>query len=501
MNTDHSMKRTLPLSRKLTRGLQLNTSIPSASPFFTTTNNHSSQLLQSSWEYHNQQRDDNNTYQQIRACSTTTSINDTEDEHTTTKRPLLHLNTRRRGRFAPHHSLLLQNCHNNNNIHNNHNHSHNQLTQRRNFHATKRNEILPYVIVGGVVVYFFSKWIIDYRTAKDSGEYDDDEEEEEDYEEEDENGTFKRRGKRVIVNADGVAGLDLGSVYSRVGVALADEKETKDDEDDDDYDSDDDDGTPKHWYVRVVENAEGSRSTVSLVGLQPGEDEFLVGEKAKNLNGTNFWASHCLLGLKHGEEKTNLFSKHFKLKEDQLISGIGGTMQIVVDDDVTNTSGKGSPEMLTSKVIQHLTDLASFHIPSGKCSHVLIAVPNDVVDNEIACNSFDIAMKQAGVQSLGVERQSICAIHGIDQEIMESKTLTVDEKDWWHAGRKVAVIDVGRSVEASLIELQNGRDAKVLHVENGLPFVGGSSLDTIILDKLLYNFEKENKMVRRQMTI
>ena len=36
------------------------------------------------------------------------------------------------------------------------------------------------------------------------------------------------------MNADGVAGLDLGSVYSRVGVALADEKETKDDEDDDD---------------------------------------------------------------------------------------------------------------------------------------------------------------------------------------------------------------------------------------------------------------------------
>jgi hypothetical protein len=278
-----------------------------------------------------------------------------------------------------------------------------QLQQRRNFHATKKEEVLPYIIVGAGVTYYFAKWVLDYRAAKESGSLDDDEE----VEDIDEDGNVVGKKKRVVINAAGVAGLDLGSVYSRVGVALEEEKDDKADSDDD-YDSDEDDGTPKNWYTRVVENAEGSRSTVSLVGLQPGEDEFVVGDKAKNLIGKNFWASHRLLGLKYGDTNTSTFVEHFKI-ENQLIPGIGGTMQIQIDD---STEAKASPEMLTSRVIQHLTTLADGYIPSGKCSHVLIAVPDDVVDNEIACNSFDISMRQAGVQSLGVEKQSICAIHG-----------------------------------------------------------------------------------------
>lgn len=83
---------------------------------------------------------------------------------------------------------------------------------------------------------------------------------------------------------------------------------------------------------------------------------------------------------------------------------------------------------------------------------------------------------------------------GIDQEIMESETLSDADKDWWHPGRKVAICDVGRSVEATLIELNDARQANILHCESGLPYVGGSSIDNILLDKILYNFEKNNKM-------
>jgi hypothetical protein len=283
-------------------------------------------------------------------------------------------------------------------------HRFHQLQQRRQFHATKKEEVLPYIIIGAGVTYVFAKWIQNYRDSKALGDLDDEEDDEEDNEE----GRSASRKKRVVINAAGVAGLDLGSVYSRVGVALAEEKEDDIDSDDDDYDSDDDDGTPKNWYTRVVENAEGSRSTVSLVGLQPGETEFVVGDKAKNLAGANFWASHCLLGHKHGDPTTSTFAEHFQVT-NQLIPGIGGTMQVQIDE---SSETKASPELLTSRVIQHLTTLASGYIPSGKCSHVLIAVPDNVVDNELACTSFDIAMRQAGVQSLGVERQAVCAIHG-----------------------------------------------------------------------------------------
>lgn len=92
----------------------------------------------------------------------------------------------------------------------------------------------------------------------------------------------------------------------------------------------------------------------------------------------------------------------------------------------------------------------------------------------------------------GVLFASFCT--GIDQEIMESETLTEEEKEWWVPGRKVVVCDVGRSVEATLVELQDFRTVNVLAVESGKPFVGGSTLDQIILDKILMNFERENKM-------
>ena len=186
------------------------------------------------------------------------------------------------------------------------------------------------------------------------------------------------------------------------------------------------------------------------------------------------------------------FAQHFKVAEDRLIPGIGGTMQIQVSAD---DESKASPELLTSRVIQHLTDLASLHVPSGRCSHVMIAVPNDVVFNDVACKSFDIAVRQAGVQSLGVERQALCAIHGIDQEIMESETISEEEKEsWWIPGRKIVVCDVGRSVEATLMELGDRREATILHSESGTPYVGGSAMDQVVLDKILYDFERENKM-------
>jgi molecular chaperone DnaK len=77
---------------------------------------------------------------------------------------------------------------------------------------------------------------------------------------------------------------------------------------------------------------------------------------------------------------------------------------------------------------------------------------------------------------------------------MESETLVDDEKNWWIPGRKVVVVDVGRSVEATLLELHDGREVSVLQVESGKPFVGGSALDKVILDKILMKFERENKM-------
>ncbi len=370
------------------------------------------------------------------------------------------------------------------------------LQQSSGFHTTSRREVLPYVILGAGVAYLFAKTIIDYRARKEAGltgdgASDDDSDDEWDEDIDGPRPAAKRKKKTVkISDISGIAGLDLGSVYSRVGVAVPEEAEV--DADDDDYFSDEDDGTPKSWSVRVVENAEGSRSTVSLVGLQPGEDKFVVGAKAANLIGSNFWASHSLLGLTIKDPAAKYFMKHFGC-EDRILSGIGGTMQVQVSS-TPEDGGRGSPEMLTAQSIAHLRDVATQHIEGegSECSHMLVAVPEEQWRNEKAAAAYDLALKQAGAQSLGVERQALCALHGVDRE--QQYLMTTSDTDWWEEGRLVAICDVGRSVEVALLRLGDPetRDAEVLAVESGTPFVGGQSLDKVIIDQLLADFEKEN---------
>ena len=370
------------------------------------------------------------------------------------------------------------------------------LQHSAEFHATSRQEVLPYIVLGAGVTYLFAKTIINYRKRKEAGLTGDGDEEDDSDEDWDEDidgprPAAKRKKKAVkLSDISGIAGLDLGSVYSRVGVAMPEEAE--DDEDDDDYFSDEDDGTPKAWSVRVVENAEGSRSTVSLVGLQPGEDDFVVGAKAANLIGSNFWASHCLLGLTAKDPAAERFMEHFGCG-DRILSGIGGTMQVQVSG-TPEDGGRGSPEMLTAQSIAHLRGVATQHIEGegNECSHMLVAVPEEQWQNEKAAAAYEMALKQAGAQSLGVERQALCAVHGVDRE---QQYLRADsDADWWEEGRLVAICDVGRSVEVSLIRLGDPetRDAEVLAVESGKPFVGGQSLDNVIIDQLLADFEKEN---------
>ena len=118
------------------------------------------------------------------------------------------------------------------------------LQQSSGFHATSRQEVLPYVILGAGVAYLFAKTIIDYRARKEAGlvggsDNDDDSDDEWDEEIDGPRPAAKRKNKAVkISDISGIAGLDLGSVYSRVGVAMP--EETGMDEDDDDYFSDED---------------------------------------------------------------------------------------------------------------------------------------------------------------------------------------------------------------------------------------------------------------------
>eukprot|EP00946_MAST-07B_sp_MAST-7B-sp1_P001645 g1645.t1 len=168
-------------------------------------------------------------------------------------------------------------------------------------------------------------------------------------------------------------------------------------------------------------------------------------------------------------------------------------MQVQVSD-TPEDGGRGSPEMLTAQSIAHLRGVATQHTEGedNECSHMLVAVPEEQWQNQKVAAAYDTALKQAGAQSLGIERQALCALHGVDHE--EQRRRSNPDDDWWEEGRLVVICDVGRSVEVSLIRLGDpeSRDAEVLSVLSGKPFVGGQSLDNVIIDQLLSNFEKEN---------
>ena len=168
-------------------------------------------------------------------------------------------------------------------------------------------------------------------------------------------------------------------------------------------------------------------------------------------------------------------------------------MQVQVSD-TPEDGGRGVPEMLTAQSIAHLRGVATQHTEGedNECSHMLVAVPEEQWQNQKVAAAYDTALKQAGAQSLGIERQALCALHGVDHE--EQRRRSNPDDDWWEEGRLVVICDVGRSVEVSLIRLGDPEnvDVEVLSVI-WQAICWWTKPDNVIIDQLLSNFEREQR--------
>jgi molecular chaperone DnaK len=246
-----------------------------------------------------------------------------------------------------------------------------------------------------------------------------------------------------------IIGIDLGTTNSCV--AIMDGK------------------TPK-----VIENAEGARTTPSVVALQD-DGERLVGQPAKRQAVTNptntFFAIKRLIGRNFDDP---VVAKDKGMVPYDIVKGPSG-------DAWVRAHGKDySPQQISAFILQRLKEAAEAHL-GEKVEKAVITVP--AYFNDAQRQATKDAGKIAGLEVLRI----------INEPTAAALAYGLDKND----GKKIAVYDLGGGTfDVSILEIGDG----VFEVKstNGDTFLGGEDFDLRIVDFLADEFKKEQGVDLRQ---
>jgi molecular chaperone DnaK len=219
---------------------------------------------------------------------------------------------------------------------------------------------------------------------------------------------------------------------------------------------------------KVLENAEGARTTPSVVAFTDG-DEKLVGQPAKRQAVTNpentIFAVKRLIGRNFEDTtvKKDIESAPFKIVNSD--SG---------DAWIETKGQKYSPSQISAFVLQKMKETAEKYL-GQEVSKAVITVP--AYFNDAQRQATKDAGKIAGLEVLRI----------INEPTAASLAYGLDKK----TNKKIAVYDLGGGTfDVSILELGDG----VFEVKstNGDTFLGGEDFDNAIVDYLLSEFKKEN---------
>ena len=248
--------------------------------------------------------------------------------------------------------------------------------------------------------------------------------------------------EREEINMAKVIGIDLGTTNSCVAVM-----EGK---------------TP-----RVIENAEGMRTTPSIVAFTD-DGERLVGQPAKRQAVTNpektIFAVKRLIGRRYDDPTVE---KDKKLVPYKITKASNGDAWVEVD-------GKAySPSQISAFILQKMKETAEAHL-GQKVEQAVITVP--AYFNDAQRQATKDAGKIAGLEVLRIINEPTAAAlaYGLDK----SKQGTI------------AVYDLGGGTfDVSILEIGDG----VFEVKstNGDTFLGGEDFDMRLVDYLADEFQKE----------
>ena len=220
--------------------------------------------------------------------------------------------------------------------------------------------------------------------------------------------------------------------------------------------------------AKVLENAEGARTTPSVVAFTDG-DEKLIGQPAKRQAVTNFentiFAVKRLMGRNFEDPtvKKDIESSTFKI-----IKAENG------DAWIEAKGKKYSPSQISAFVLQKMKETAEKYL-GQEVTKAVITVP--AYFNDAQRQATKDAGKIAGLEVLRIINEPTAAslAYGLDKKV----------------NKKIAVYDLGGGTfDVSILELGDG----VFEVKstNGDTFLGGEDFDNAIVDYLLNEFKKEN---------
>jgi molecular chaperone DnaK len=229
----------------------------------------------------------------------------------------------------------------------------------------------------------------------------------------------------------------------------------------------------EHGKTKVIENAEGARTTPSIIAYT--KDEILVGATAKRQSVTNpkntIYASKRLIGRKFKEDAVQ---KDIDLMPYKIIEADNGDAWVEANDQ------KLAPPQISAEVLRKMKKTAEDYL-GHEVTQAVITVPAYFNDSQRQATKD--AGKIAGLEVLRIINEPTAAAlaYGVDKS---------DKTD-----RKVAVYDLGGGTfDISIIDIINIDGEKQIEVlsTNGDTFLGGEDFDQVLMDYLVDEFKKEN---------
>lgn len=225
--------------------------------------------------------------------------------------------------------------------------------------------------------------------------------------------------------------------------------------------------------VRVIENAEGDRTTPSVVAYTK-DGEVLVGAPAKRQAVTNpkntFYAVKRLIGRKFTDAEVQ---KDIALVPYKIIEHENGDAWVETAD-----GKKMAPQQISAEVLAKMKKTAEAYL-GETVTDAVITVPAYFNDSQRQ------ATKDAG-RIAGLEVKRI-----INEPTAAALAYGLDKSG---ADRKIAVYDLGGGTfDVSIIEIAEVDGEKQFEVlaTNGDTFLGGEDFDKRVIDYLVEEFQKD----------
>ena len=252
-----------------------------------------------------------------------------------------------------------------------------------------------------------------------------------------------------------VIGIDLGTTNSCVAIVEAT-------------------GAHGKIEVRIIPNAEGARTTPSVVGFS-SSGERLVGQPAKRqavTNATNtVFAVKRLMGRKNDDPEVH---RQRELSPYKIVEAPNG------DAWVSIAGREMSPPEVSSYVLAKMKEIAEAYL-GEPVTEAVVTVPAYFDDAQRQATKDAGRIAGLDVKRIINEPTAAALAYGLDKKVAE----------------RVAVYDLGGGTfDISILEIDNG----VFSVKstNGDTHLGGEDFDLRIVNAIAENFENEHKVDLRK---